>query len=190
MMRRWMLAAMAGLMTMETACVDPCATQAEAERSAEIGLLGGASTFVPLAASDTVTLDSAPQGGRGIFTAVRTVGLEAHLAFGLLSKGLDAIVRVIDDTSGTPDVLGEFSTSSFISCVEGEAGLAIGIVFGLDDERFGFGFEEPDENDEALRGIDGHTVTLEAVLLDDNNAEFTVRQEVVLDTLPDPIENP
>jgi hypothetical protein len=174
--------------TMTTACDDPCATGDE--RSAEIGFLSGASTFQPLAAGDTVVLGSAPQGGRGIFTAVRTVGLEAHLAFGILSKGLDAVVRVIDETDGAPDVLGGFSTSSFISCIEGEGGLATEIVFGLDPDRFGFGFQEPNENDEALRSIDGHTVTLEAVLIDDNSAEFTVRQEVVLDTLPDVIENP
>jgi hypothetical protein len=186
----WGFAVIGGLTTTTTGCFDPCATAAESERSAEIGLLRGASTFEPLTAGDTVVLGSAPQGGRGIFTAVRTVGLEAHLIFGMFSKGLDAIVRVIDETAGAPDVLGDFSTSSFISCIEGEGGLATEIVFGLDPARFGFGFEAPDDNDEALRSVDGHTVTLEAVLIDDNSAELTVRQEVVLDTLPDVIENP
>ena len=189
----WRLPAMlvtTTLMATTMACDDPCATRAEGERSAEIGVLSGASTFEPLDEGDTVELSSAPQGGRGIFTAVRTVGLEAHLAFGLLSKGLDAAVRIIDETSGTPDVLGDFSTTSFISCVDGEGGLATEIVFGLDPDRFGFGFQEATENDEALGSIDGHTVTLEAVLLDDNSAEHTVRQQVVIDTLPDAVENP
>jgi hypothetical protein len=190
---RWRALATA-VLTMTTmttmACDDPCATRAEGERSAEIGVLSGASTFEPFVEGDTVELSSAPQGGRGIFTAVRTVGLEAHLAFGLLSKGLDAVVRVIDETSGTPDVLGDFSTSSFISCVDSEGGLATEIVFGLDSDRFGLGFQEVSENDAALGSIDGHTVTLEAVLTDDNSAEHTVRQQVVLDTLPDAVENP
>jgi hypothetical protein len=187
---RWALAMLAvTTTTMTTACDDPCTTRAEGERSGELGLLRGASTFEPLAEGATVVLGMAPQGGRGIFTAIRTVGLEAHLAFGLLSKGLDAQVRVIDDTSGTPDILGEFQTTSYISCVD-EGGIATEVVFGLDPNRFGFGFQEGGETEDPLRTIDGHTVTLEAALLDDNNAELTVRQQVVLDTLADVILNP
>jgi len=177
--------------TMTTmACDDPCATRAEGERAAEIGLLSGASTFEPLAEGATVVLGFAPQGGQGIFTAVRTVGLEAHLNFGILSKGLDAQVRVVDETSGERDVLGEFFTSSFISCVEGEGGVATEVVFGLDGERFGFGFGNDPGTDAALQSIDGHTVTLEADLIDDNSAELSIAQDVVLDAAPDVIENP
>lgn len=184
----WMLAVTGGLMTTTTACDDPCATREE--RSAEIGLLSGASTFEPLAEGATVALGFAPQGGQGVFTAVRTVGLEAHLNFGILSKGLDAQVRIVDETSGERDVLGEFFTSSFISCVEGEGGVATEIVFGLDGERFGFGFGNDPDTDAALQAIDGHTVTLEADLIDDNSAELSIAHDVVIDAVPDAIENP
>jgi hypothetical protein len=60
--------------TMTTACDDPCTTRAEGERSGELGLLRGASTFEPLAEGATVVLGIAPQGGQGVFTAVRTLG--------------------------------------------------------------------------------------------------------------------
>lgn len=191
MWRRWaVLAAMTTTTGAATACDDPCATQPEEGRSAEIGLLSGASTFSPLAEGATVSLGFAPQGGQGVFTAVRTIGLEAHLNFGILSKGLDAQVRIVDETSGERDVLGDFFTTSFISCVEGEGGVATEIVFGLDGERFGFGFGNDATTDAALQSIDGHTVTLEADLIDDNSAEFSVRQQVVLDAAPDTVENP
>ena len=84
----------------------------------------------------------------------------------------------------------EFSTTSFISCVEGEAGLATEVVFGLDPGRFGFGFGSDPGTDAALQAIDGHTVTLEADLVDDNNAELSIARAVVLDAAPAAIENP
>jgi hypothetical protein len=138
----------------------------------------------------TVVLGIAPQGGQGVFTAVRTLGLEAHLSVGIFSKGLDAQVRIVDETSGERDVLGEFFTSSFISCVEGAASLATKGVFGLDAARFGFGFGSDPGTDAALQAIDGHTVSLEADLIDDNNAELPIARAVVLDAAPDSIENP
>ncbi len=192
---RWALAMLAMTTTttmtaVTTACDDPCTTRAEGGRSAELGLLRGASTFEPLAEGATVVLGFAPQGGQGVFTAVRTVGLEAHQSFGIFSKGLDAQVRIVDETSGERDVLGEFFTSSFISCVEGEGGVATEIVFGLDAARFGFGFGSDPGTDAALQAIDGHTVSLEADLVDDNNAELPIARAVVLDAAPDSIENP
>jgi hypothetical protein len=79
MRMRWALAMLAVTTTMAltavtTACDDPCTTRAERERSAELGLLRGASTFEPLAEGATVVLGIAPQGGQGVFTAVRTLG--------------------------------------------------------------------------------------------------------------------
>jgi hypothetical protein len=78
------------------------------------------------------------------------------------------------------------------ACVEGEAGLATEVVLGLDPARFGFGFGfgSAPGTDAALQAIDGHTVTLEADLVDDNSAELSIARAVVLHAAPDSIENP
>lgn len=169
------------------ACDDPCGSSDAP--TAELGRLAGAADFEELTDGDTVTLSSSPQGGQGIFAAARTIGLESHLFLGLLTlKRVTVDVRVIDNTAGSEDVLGDFTTVSRIQCVDGEFGVADDIVFGLDPDRFGTGFDaEPNEN---LVAVDGHTVTLEAVITDENESTVTVSRDVVLDAAPDAVENP
>ena len=165
-------------------CDDPCASSDAP--TLELGTIQGASTFEPATAGDEVGLGFAPQGGQGVFMAIRTVGLEAHPNFAIFAKQVELNVRMmLVAEDGSIDVLGDFPTSATISCVEGEGGIVSQAAFGLDAERFGFS-ANPDDPNDPLTALDGQTITLEAEVKDVNGRGGTVSADVVLRTSDQP----
>lgn len=171
-------------MLVAVGCDDPCASSDEP--TLELGTIEGASTFEPATAGKEVQLDFAPQGGQGVFMAIRTVGLEAHPNFAIFAKQVELNVRMmLVAEDGSIDVLGDFPTSATISCVEGEGGIVSQAAFGLDAERFGFS-ANPDDPNDPLAALDGQTITLEAEVKDVNGRGGTVSADVVLRTSDQP----
>lgn len=165
-------------------CDDPCASSDEP--TLELGTIEGASTFEPTTAGDEVGLDFAPQGGQGVFMAIRAIGLEAHPNLAIFAKQVELNVRMmLVAEDGTIDVLGDFPTSATIRCVDGEGGIVSQAAFGLDAERFGFGVNPDDPND-PITALDGQTITLEAEVKDVNGRGGTVSADVVLRTSDQP----
>ena len=161
-------------------CDDPCASSDAP--TLELGTIEGASTFEPATAGDEVSLGFAPQGGQGVFMAIRTVGLEAHPNFAIFAKQVALNVRmVLVDDAGTRDVLGDVPTGANIRCVDGEGGIVSQAVFGLDSQRFGFS-ANPDDPNDPTTALDGQTITLEADVKDENGRGGTVTADVVLRT--------
>jgi len=159
-------------------CEDPCSSSDEP--SLELGRLQGASTFEPLASGDEVTLGFAPQGGQGVFTAIRSIGLEAHPNFGIFAKQVTMSVRMVGtDDTGERDILGDFSIGGSIRCVDGENGVIPEAIFGLEPARFGFG-ADPTNPDDPTTALDGQTITLEADVSDENGRSGSVTADVVL----------
>ena len=171
-------------MLVAVGCDDPCASSDEP--TLELGTIEGASTFEPTTAGDEVGLSFAPQGGQGVFMAIRAIGLEAHPNLAIFAKQVELNVRMmLVAEDGTIDVLGDFPTSATIRCVEGEGGIVSQAAFGLDAERFGFGVNPDDPND-PLAALDGQTITLEAEVKDVNGRGGTVSADVVLRTSDQP----
>jgi hypothetical protein len=171
-------------MLVAVGCDDPCASSDEP--TLELGTIEGASTFEPTTAGDEVGLGFAPQGGQGVFMAIRAIGLEAHPNLAIFAKQVELNVRMmLVAEDGTIDVLGDFPTSATIRCVEGEGGIVSQAAFGLDAERFGFGVNPDDPND-PLAALDGQTITLEAEVKDVNGRGGTVSADVVLRTSDQP----
>jgi hypothetical protein len=162
---------------------DPCASQDAT--SAEIGRLDGASSFVPFDDGEPVLLGFAPQGGMGVFSEVRLTGLDVRAAAGIFfPPTLNAAVRIIGtDAEGNPDVYGDFPLGSVAECVDDTFGLATGITFGLNPDRFGFGPNPEDPND-PLTALDGDTVTLDVTVTDEGGQTANASVDVVLQVNP------
>jgi hypothetical protein len=173
--------ALASALSFGAGCEDPCSSSEEP--TLELGRLQGANTFEPLETGDEVTLGFAPQGGQGVFTAIRTIGLEAHPNFGLFAKQVSMSVRLVGtDAAGERDVFGDFPVGGSIRCVDGENGVVPEAIFGLDPERFGFG-SDPSNPDDPITALDGQSVTLEVDVFDENSRGGTVSADVVLRTV-------
>lgn len=148
-------------------CEDPCASGPEP--TVEIGRLVGTAGFEPLDNGEEVTLGFAPQGGSGVMTALRTTGLSAHENMIIFPRSVSTHL-VVDgvDENGNADVLGDFTLSPSVYCVDNSFGLVTNVIFGLDPERF-----------QMPESVAGRQVTLNVEAEDENSARATTQVDVV-----------
>lgn len=160
-----MLAPGLAVMALSLACEpepdpDPCAAEGEAVVTLGSGVGG---EFEPLGPEQEVSLETAPQGGFGVATVIRTTGMRA---------GEDATANAVLIVEIDGEEAGYFELQNApLQCTDGLGGQIFGQVVGLDPDQYS-------TNDDLLV-LDGKVVDL-VVTVTTDEAEATVRQPVTL----------
>ncbi len=153
-------------------CDDPCMTQPSP--SVEIGTLVGAAEFEPLKDGDEVVLGFAPQGGNGVVTTLRTLGMSAHETMIIFPRSVSTDVTITGtDEAGAAEVLGEFPLGASIYCIENSYGLVTNVIFGLDPAR-----------EDTPESLAGRPVTLAVDVRDEHGAAASAAVDVVFASVP------